>query len=91
MFRDEGESGRPPLLRIDPEGERLQVESLRRVRAGRDAASWEAAMRRLGDAAAGDANLLPPIVEAVAAYATVGEIADRLRSVWGVHRELITV
>ena len=36
-------------------------------------------------------NLLPPIIEAVAAYATVGEIADRLRSSWGVHRELITV
>ena len=36
-------------------------------------------------------NLLPAIIEAVAAYATVGEIADRLRSVWGVHRELITV
>ena len=37
------------------------------------------------------ANLLPPIIEAVAAYATVGEISDRLRAVWGVHRELITV
>jgi methylmalonyl-CoA mutase, N-terminal domain len=91
MFRDEGETARPPLLRIDPEGERLQVESLRRVRAGRDAGAWEAAMRRLEDASRGDANLLPPIIEAVAAYATVGEIADRLRSVWGVHRELITV
>ena len=36
-------------------------------------------------------NLLPPIIEAVAAYATVGEISDRLRAAWGVHRELITV
>ncbi len=90
-FRDEGEAARPPLLRIDPEGERLQVESLRRVRAGRDAAAWEAAMGRLEDAARGDGNLMAPVIEAVAAYATVGEIADRLRSVWGVHRELITV
>ena len=40
---------------------------------------------------AGTGNLLPPIIEAVAAYATVGEIADRLRPSWGVHRELITV
>jgi methylmalonyl-CoA mutase N-terminal domain/subunit len=48
-------------------------------------------MRRLGDAAGGMDNLLPPIIEAVQAYATVGEIADRLRSTWGVHRELITV
>jgi methylmalonyl-CoA mutase N-terminal domain/subunit len=91
LFRDEGERTRPPLLRIDPEGERLQVESLRRVRAGRDAAAWEASMRRLEEAARGDANLVPAIVEAVTAYATVGEIADRLRSTWGVHRELITV
>jgi methylmalonyl-CoA mutase N-terminal domain/subunit len=91
MFRDEGEGSRPPLQRIDPEGERLQVESLRRVRAGRDAAAWEAAIRRLEEEARGDANLVPAILEAVTAYATVGEIADRLRSVWGVHRELITV
>ncbi len=90
-FRDDEAGTRPALLRIDPEGERLQVESLRRVRAERDPAAWEAAMRRLEDEARGDANLLPPIIEAVAAYATVGEIADRLRSVWGVHRELITV
>jgi methylmalonyl-CoA mutase N-terminal domain/subunit len=48
-------------------------------------------MRRLGDAAAGTDNLMPPIIEAVKAYATVGEIADKLRSTWGVHRELITV
>jgi methylmalonyl-CoA mutase N-terminal domain/subunit len=90
-FRDDEAGTRPALLRIDPEGERRQVESLRRVRAGRDAAAWEAAMRRLEDEARGEANLLPSIIEAVAAYATVGEIADRLRSVWGVHRELITV
>jgi len=39
----------------------------------------------------GEENLLPPMVEAVKAYATVGEVCDRLRSVWGEHRELITV
>ena len=48
-------------------------------------------MGRLSREARGEANLMPAIVEAVAAYATVGEIADRLRAVWGVHRELITV
>jgi methylmalonyl-CoA mutase, N-terminal domain len=90
-FRDEGARSSPPLQRIDPEGERRQVEGLRRVRAERDPAAWAATMRRLGDAAAGTDNLLPPIIEAVKAYATVGEIADRLRSTWGVHRELITV
>jgi len=90
-FREEEQGTRPALLRIDPEGERRQVEGLRRVRAERDPAAWSAAMRRLEDEARGDGNLLPPVIEAVAAYATVGEIADLLRSAWGVHRELITV
>jgi len=90
-FRDDEPGARPALLRIDPEGERRQVAALRRVRAERDPAAWTATMARLEDAARGDSNLMEPIIEAVAAYATVGEIADRLRSVWGVHRELITV
>jgi methylmalonyl-CoA mutase N-terminal domain/subunit len=90
-FRDDGAGSRPAIQKIDPEGERRQVQSLRRVRAERDPVAWEAAMRRLEDEARGTANLLPPIIEAVSAYATVGEIADRLRTVWGVHRELITV
>src|SRR6478735_6443038 len=81
-FRDDGEAARPAIQKSDPEGERRQVEGLRRVRAERDPAAWEAAMRRLEDEARGTGNLLPPIIEAVAAYATVGEIADRLRTVW---------
>ncbi|MCI0582742.1 MAG: methylmalonyl-CoA mutase family protein [Chloroflexi bacterium] len=89
-FRDET-SVSPPTQRIDPEGERRQVEGLRRVRAERDPAAWAAALARLDDAARGTDNLMPPLIEAVRAYATVGEIADRLRAAWGVHRELITV
>jgi len=89
-FRDE-ETATPSLEKLDPEGERRQVESVRRVRAERDPAAWEAAMNRLEECARGDANLLPPMIEAVKAYATVGEVCDRLRSVWGEHRELITV
>jgi len=89
-FRDE-RAAAPPTQKIDPEGERRQVAGLRRVRAERDPAAWEAAMRRLEDAARGTDNLLPPLIEAVKAYATVGEIANRLRTSWGVHRELITV
>ncbi len=90
-FRDDEPGARPSILRIDPEGERRQVEGLRRVRAERDPAAWAATLARLEDAARGDTNLMAPIIEAVGAYATVGEIADCLRSVWGVHRELITV
>jgi methylmalonyl-CoA mutase, N-terminal domain len=80
-----------PIQRIDPEGERRQVEGLRRVRAERDPAAWERSLARLGDAARGEENLLPGIIEAVEAYATLGEISDRLRAAWGEHRELITV
>ena len=89
-FRDETSSA-PPVHRIDPEGERRQVEGLRRVRAERDPRAWTAALGRLDAAARGTDNLMPLLVEAVKAYATVGEIADRLRAAWGVHRELITV
>ena len=89
-FRDES-TKTPPTQRIDPEGERLQVEGLRRVRAERDPAAWAVALRRLDDAARGSDNLMPLIIDAVRAYATVGEVADHLRLAWGVHRELITV
>jgi methylmalonyl-CoA mutase, N-terminal domain len=90
QFRDETTTT-PSIHRIDPEGERRQVAGLQRVRAERDRASWQAALRRLEEVARGTDNLLPPIVEAVKAYATVGEISDSLRVAWGEHRELITV
>jgi methylmalonyl-CoA mutase N-terminal domain/subunit len=61
------------------------------VRAERDGAAWGAALDRLEAAARGTDNLLPPMIDAVKAHATVGEISDRLRAAFGVHRELITV
>ncbi len=88
---DEEGRATPPIQRIDPAAEAAQVAGLRRVRAERDPAAWEAALRRLDDAARGEENVLPPLIEAVEAYATVGEISDRLRVVWGEHREYITV
>jgi methylmalonyl-CoA mutase N-terminal domain/subunit len=48
-------------------------------------------MDRLEEVARGEGNLMPAILDAVRAYATVGEISDRLRVAWGEHRELITV
>ena len=91
-YRDDVARAAPPKLqKIDPEGERRQVERVRRVRAERDPAAWERTLRRLEDAAGGEENLLPALIEAVEAYATVGEISDRLRTAWGEHRELITV
>ena len=89
-FRDE-EAHTPPTLRIDPEGERRQVEAVRRVRAKRDPAAWGAALRRVEAAARGGENIMPALIEAAKAYATVGEISNVLRAVWGEHRELVTV
>jgi methylmalonyl-CoA mutase N-terminal domain/subunit len=89
-FRDE-EARTPPTLRIDPEGERRQVEAVRRVRAERDPATWSASLRRVEEAARGADNVMPAIIEAVQAYATVGEVSNVLRSAWGEHRELVTV
>jgi methylmalonyl-CoA mutase, N-terminal domain len=89
-FTDD-EVATPPTHRIDPEGERRQVERVRRVRAERSAETWASAMDELERLARGDGNLMPAILDAVRAYATVGEISDRLRVAWGEHRELITV
>ncbi|MCU0483346.1 MAG: methylmalonyl-CoA mutase family protein, partial [Chloroflexi bacterium] len=85
------EARTPPTLRIDPEGERRQVEAVRRVRAERDPAAWGAALRRVEAAAVGGENMMPALIEAAKAYATVGEISNVLRAAWGEHRELVTV
>ncbi|MGE5690198.1 MAG: methylmalonyl-CoA mutase [Pseudomonadota bacterium] len=77
----------PELLRIDAALEQKQVERVQAVRARRDAAAVETALARLREAAAGDENLMGPIVEATRAYATMGEMCDALRDVWGVWRE----
>jgi methylmalonyl-CoA mutase N-terminal domain/subunit len=74
-----------PIQRIDASSERDQVERLRAFRAQRDAARVERAMTAIRSAAEGSANLMPPLIEAVDAGATVGEIATLLRSVFGTH------
>ena len=81
----------PELLRIDPELEARQVERLRALRSRRDAAAWRASLDAIAEAARSGANLLPPLVDAVMASATVGEIAGRFRQVFGEHRETLVV
>jgi len=90
-FRDDAPLRRPPLQRIDPETERRQVEGLRRLREERDPGAWAGRMDRLAAAARGSENLLPFMIEAVKAGATVGEISNALRAAWGVHREVATL
>jgi methylmalonyl-CoA mutase N-terminal domain/subunit len=74
-------------FRVGPALERAQIERLRQVRASRSAAAVEERLRTLECAARGDANLMPAILGAAGAYATVGEISDCLRSVFGEYRE----
>jgi methylmalonyl-CoA mutase, N-terminal domain len=79
------------LLRIDPALESEQVARVRAVRATRNAAATSDALRALEDAAAGTANVMPRILDAVRARATLGEIADVLRRVFGEYRESVVV
>jgi len=83
------EAGTPPteVFRIDPDMERRQIERVRAVRAGRSTREWRAALDAVAAAARGTSNLVPPIVAAVEARATLGEIADAMRAVFGEHRD----
>jgi methylmalonyl-CoA mutase, N-terminal domain len=74
-------------LRIDSNVERGQVERLRQVRASRDKNEVEARLGELEDAARGSDNLMPKILAACEAFATVGEMSERLRKVFGEYRE----
>ena len=77
-------------LAISAEATRRQLDRLNDVRGRRDAAAVGRALDALESAACGDANLMPPILEAVHAYASVGEICDRLRKVFGEYQESTT-
>jgi methylmalonyl-CoA mutase N-terminal domain/subunit len=75
-----------PALEVDPSLERDQVRRLDEWRDRRDQGAVEAALGSLGELAGIETNLLPALKTALAAGATVGEVSDRLRSVFGVHR-----
>ncbi len=81
----------PPLLRIDPAIERTQVERLRQLRARRNADRVARALAEIGRTARSEGNLMPAILEAVKAYATVGEISDTLRGVFGNYQESVVI
>ncbi len=76
-----------PLLRMDPEGELRQLERLKKLRTDRDKGKWERALDGVKKAAEGDANLMPYILDAAKADATLGEICDVLRDVFGEYEE----
>jgi methylmalonyl-CoA mutase N-terminal domain/subunit len=83
----EEEQVRPPVLRVDETLQRKQAERLAALRAQRDDDAVERTLADVESAARGDANLMPPILAAVECHATLGEISDTLRRVYGVYRE----
>jgi methylmalonyl-CoA mutase N-terminal domain/subunit len=85
-FQMEGENP-IPTFRLDPTLEMAQIERLRQVKSSRNQAEVLEKLNRLEQTARSDSNLLPPILDAAATYATVGEMSDRLRAVFGEYVE----
>jgi methylmalonyl-CoA mutase N-terminal domain/subunit len=83
----------PPsgLLRVKEEVERSQKKSIADMKAKRDGAAVRNALESLEIAARGADNLMPHIIAAVKCYATLGEIADVFREVFGKHRETVVL
>ena len=88
-FRESGV--RSPIFSVNPEVEQRQVARVRGLRASRSAEVWRTAIARVVEAAKDGSNLVPPIIAAVEAQATVGEIADAMRAVFGEYREAVTI
>jgi methylmalonyl-CoA mutase N-terminal domain/subunit len=79
------------LLRIDPKVEKEQIERLQKLKRERDNRKVKEILEKLHYAAEKEENLMPTIIEAVKAYATLGEITDVLRKVYGEYKELIVI
>ncbi len=86
-----GEEKAVPIQRIDPALEPKQVERLRALRAKRNAGTWKDAIRAVEDTARSGENLMPRILAAVEANATVGEISDAMRRVYGEYKEVMVI
>ncbi len=86
-----GEEKAVPIQRIDPSLEPKQVERLRELRAKRNAETWKAAISAVEDTARSGENLMPRILAAVEANATVGEISDAMRKVYGEYKEAVVI
>ena len=83
----EGGEGQIELLHIDPALERKQIDRVQGVRARRDAAAVEQALGALREAAAGEANLMPNLLDCARVHATEGEIVAALQDLWGTYTE----
>jgi methylmalonyl-CoA mutase N-terminal domain/subunit len=89
--REENDARTIPILRVDAEIERSQIARLNALRAKRDSALAKSALAELQSRAVTTENLLPAILAAVEAYATIGEISDALRRVFGEYQESVVI
>jgi methylmalonyl-CoA mutase N-terminal domain/subunit len=80
-----------PTQKIDPALEPRQIDRVRALRAKRNAGIWIDALKKVEDAARSGENVMPSILAAVEAYATVGEISDAMRRVFGEYREAVVI
>jgi methylmalonyl-CoA mutase N-terminal domain/subunit len=98
-FRESGRSfseasaekdSRPTFI-VNPEGEQRQIARVRDIRASRSAEGWRTAIAKVVAAARDGSNLVPSIIAAVEAQATIGEIAEAMRAVFGEYKETVTI
>ncbi len=80
-----------PMQKIDPALEPKQIERVRALRVRRDAGPWKVGLKGVEEAARSGENFMPRILAAVEAYATVGEISDAMRRVFGEYREAVVI
>ena len=89
-FRSEEEPN-IPILQMDPEGEGRHLARLARIRANRNPIEWKEALDNLDQAARREDNVMDALIDAVRAYATIGEVTNCLRRVYGEHQALLVV
>jgi methylmalonyl-CoA mutase N-terminal domain/subunit len=86
-YKQQAERSRIPLLRVDETVQRDQMESLAKVKRERDQDRVRNALAAIAETARGDANLMPPMIDAAKAYCSEQEICDVLREVFGQHSD----
>jgi methylmalonyl-CoA mutase N-terminal domain/subunit len=84
---NEGDNAELEILRIGPALERKQIGRVQAVRARRDASAVETSLAALREAAAGDANLMPLLLDCARVHASEGEVVSALQDVWGSYTE----
>ncbi len=88
---NDGSAYKIPILKMNPEGEKMQVARIKQLRETRDNAAVGQALDRLRIAAEGTENTMPHLLDAVRAYATLGEIMDLMREAFGVYEEPVGI